>query len=97
MVNVTRHLVPGGSEASVPIEGRKAWVIAEIVQMSSMEPIEPGGEFPNVADEILAGPYLVHAAPWLYTIDSENELAVAQALLRQIVSGLSPELWDGGG
>jgi hypothetical protein len=46
-VNVTRRLVTGGSEITVPVPPPRAWVLAEVVVRGDIGVVEPGEPFPE--------------------------------------------------
>jgi len=92
-VNVTRRLVTGGSEITVPVPPPRAWVLAEVVVRGDIGVVEPGEPFPEGSDRELAGPYVVRAEPWRFDAGSQDERDAAQSLLRQIIAALPVELW----
>jgi hypothetical protein len=70
-----------------------AYVIAEVALVPSLAPVEPGGEFPDVTDDIVGDAVLVHATPWRHEPGSHDERNAADVLLQQIVAELPPALW----
>lgn len=70
-----------------------AVIIAEIVLRPELAPIPPGGEFPDVTDEVLSEPIPFHATVWPYGANSVEERETAAELLQQVVSGVPLELW----
>ena len=94
MVNVARD---AGEPAPGPGAAGVAYVIAEIALLPDFAPITPGTEFPDVTEDVVGSPVLVHVAPWPYRAHSDEEHEAAELLLQEVVSSLPPELWRNDG
>jgi hypothetical protein len=92
MANVSARLSGGAVERDIP-KAVQALVIAEVVLRPELAPVPPGGEFPDIADEVLTGAYVVHAALWPHTAGSADERAAARAVLQEIIENLPDALW----
>jgi hypothetical protein len=69
-------------------------VTAQVVVQADLAPIPPGGEFPNVDDELLSDLILVHRAPTAGNrLWQEDAPSAGYSLLRQIIAELPRELW----
>jgi hypothetical protein len=93
MVNIGGRAAGGVVRREGPADGRTAFVIAEVVLRPELAPIPPGGEFPDVTDEVLSEAFLVHATHWPYEPGSEEEQHAARELLERLVSALPQRLW----
>lgn len=87
MVNLTGANRPDLSEAPHVV------VIAEISLRPELAPIPPGGEFPDVTDEILSEPIPIDAAAWRHAAGSTDEQKAADGLLQRVVVELPRDLW----
>jgi hypothetical protein len=93
MVNVGRRLDTGVAAGPRPRTAGNAFVIAQVVLLPDVAPIPPGGEFPDVSDEEVGEPVLVHVTPWGRAAGSEDEQLAADLVLEQVVSNLPRGLW----
>jgi hypothetical protein len=65
----------------------------KIVLQPEFAPIPPGGEFPNVTEELLSDPIVVHRAPVSGSLWAQDEGSAAHRLLREVIQTLPHELW----
>jgi hypothetical protein len=90
MVNTSRD---PGETASQASRTQQAFVIAQVVLQPELAPIPPGGEFPNITEELLSDPIVVHRAPVSGNLWAQDESSAAHGLLREIIQALPRELW----
>jgi hypothetical protein len=91
MVNVSRRTDRAATGAGAM--GPTALVVAEIVLLPELAPIPPGGEFPNVSEEVVSDPHLVHARPWRAQAEGEAARDAGREILEQVISALPEQLW----
>jgi len=92
MVNTSRRLEPGGATDALPRVAGRAFVIAQIALLPDMAPVPPGGE-PDLTDDEVGHPLLVHASLWRHDPGTEAERVAAEELLERIAAELPRDLW----
>lgn len=93
MVNVSRRLESGGATDALPRVAGRAFVIAQIALLPDMAPGSTGLRVPDVTDDEVGHPLLVHASPWRHDPGTEAERVAAEELLKRIAAELPRDLW----
>jgi hypothetical protein len=97
MVNVAGRAADGEVAHGTGTGGRQAFVLAEVVVMPDLAPVPPGGEFPDVTQEVIAGPLLVHGRTWPTFGSTEDEEREALVVLEEISRAVPDGLWRSDG
>ena len=92
MVNISGRSAGGPVEHGGSIGSRQAFVLAELVVLPDLAPIPPGGEYPNVVEEPLAGPLMVHGTQWPQFDNFDDERTEAEIVLERVASEIPSEL-----
>jgi hypothetical protein len=91
MGNVGARPVGGKIDRNAP-PAVLAVVVAEILVQQDLAPIPDRAEYPGTVEGPLAEPRVVHARPWPYEPDSNEEQLAADDVLRALVADVPTAL-----